>query len=279
MDGEQRVGRLGLPVSGPLVVAVLELHVVPAHPRAAMTERRHRHHPGADTGDRRPQPVDEGEVAEMIGRELRLPPRPNTGLGARHDPGVSDQQINVPIRCQEPIGERGDTVEIAQIELVDLHTLHTRQRLGSRGGAASRHHHTGACADQGARRLQPNARVAASHHRQPASQIDALEHLDGSRRGIEPGTDGALRGRHAATVRERERHDEHDRQRHDTPMARSDHRLRGTGYTSQPSDNTHPTWRLDPGAAEPPRTTPPNARPSRPASAPDRRVLAAATIG
>ena len=106
MNGEQHVGRLGLPVGGPLVVSALELHVVPAHPRAAMTERRHRHHPAADAGDRRPQPVDEGEVAEMIGRELRLPPRPDTGLGARHDPGVGDQQIDAPTRRQEPFGER-----------------------------------------------------------------------------------------------------------------------------------------------------------------------------
>ena len=195
MDGEQHVGRLGLPVGGPLVVTALELHVVPAHPRAAMTERRHRHHPGADAGDRRPQPVDEGEVAEMIGRELRLPPGPDTGLGARHDPGVGDQQINAPTRRQEPFGERGDTVEIAQIELVDLNTVDTSQRLGSRGGAAGRHHDTGAGADQGARRLQPNAGVAASHHRQPASQIDAFEHVGGRRRGTEPGTDGALRGK------------------------------------------------------------------------------------
>ena len=182
-------------------------------------------------------------MAEMVGRELRLPPRPDPGLGARHDPGVVDQQINAPTRRQEPIGERGDTVEIAQIELVDLHTLHTRQRLGSRGGAASRHHDTGAGADQGTRRLQPDARVAAGHHRQPASHIDAFEHLGGRRRGTEPGTDGALRGRHAATVREREHRDEHDRQRHDTPMARSDRRLRGTGYTYNPP--TTPIQRRD----------------------------------
>ena len=166
----------------------------------------------------------------MIGRELRLPPGPDPGLGARHDPGVGDQQINVPIRCQEPIGERGDTVEIAQIELVDLHTVDTCQRLGSRGGRRAGTT-TRAPAPIRARRLQPNARVAAGHHRQPASQIDALEHVGGRRRGTEPGPDGAFRGRHAATVRDREHHDEHDRQRHDTPMARSDHRLRGTGYT------------------------------------------------
>ena len=185
----------------------------------------------------------------MIGRELRLPPGPDPGLGARHDPGVGDQQINPPTRRQEPFGERGDTVEIAQIELVDLHTVDTCQRLGSRGGAAGRHHDTGAGADQGAGRLQPNARVAAGHHRQPASQIDAFEHVGGRRRGTEPGTDGALRGRHAATVRERERPT-------NTTGSATTHQWRVQivdcevpGYTSQPSDNTHPTWRLDPGAA------------------------------
>ena len=89
-------------------------------------------------------------MAEMIGGELRLPPRPDAGLGARHDPSVGDQQINAPTRRQEPFGEPGDTLEIAQIEPVDLNTVDPSPRRGSRRGAAGRHHHTGAGADQGA---------------------------------------------------------------------------------------------------------------------------------
>ena len=92
----------------------------------------------------------------MIGGELRLPPGADPGLGARHDPGVGDQQIDVPTRRQEPFGERGDTVEVGQIELVDLDTVDTLQSVGSRGGAPGRDHDTGAGADQGTGRLQPN---------------------------------------------------------------------------------------------------------------------------
>ena len=230
MNGEQRIGSLGLPVSGPLVVAVLELHVVPAHSRAAMAERRYRHHPGADAGDRRPQPVDEGEMAEMIGRELRLPPGPDPCLGARHDPGVGDQQINAPTRRQEPFGERGDTVEIAQIELVDFHTVDTCQRLGSRGGAAGRHHDTGACADQGAR-SSPTQCPSSRRSPAPAGRVRSM--LSGTSAAVvaalNPEPTGRCRKARCHGTGPRTPRTNTTGSATTRRMARSDRRLRGTG--------------------------------------------------
>src|SRR5579859_7816186 len=73
---EQRVGRLGLPVGRPLVVSVLELHVVPADRRAPVPERGQRDDPGATVvRESRPQQVREHVVTQMVGRELGLPTR------------------------------------------------------------------------------------------------------------------------------------------------------------------------------------------------------------
>ena len=249
MDGEQHVGRLSLPVGGPLVVTMLELHVVPAHPRAAMTERRHRHHPAAAAGDRRPQPVDESEVAEMIGRELRLPPGPDPCLGARHDPGVGDQQIDAPTRRQEPFGERGDTVEIAQIELVNLHTLHTRQRLGSRGG---RRAGTTTRAPAPTRaRSSPTQCPSSRQSPPPAGQSNrclraprrpSSRHRTRNRRGV------ARKARCHGTGPRTPRRTRPAAPRHTYGAFRSS-TARYPGTRHNPPDNTHPTSRLDPGAA------------------------------
>ena len=190
-----------------------------------MTERRHRHHPAAGAGDRRPQPVDESEVAEMIGRELRLPPWPNPGLGARHDPGVSDQQIDVPIRRQEPFGDAA-TLSRSPRSSSSISTPSTPANASA--AAAGRRAGTTTRAPAPTRaRSRTECPLAASHHRQPASSMPATTSA-AVVVAPNPEPTGRCAARHAATVRDRERRDEHDWQRHDTPMARSDRRLRGT---------------------------------------------------
>ena len=82
LHGEQHVGGLRLAVRLPLVVAALELRIVPANARAAVPAGRDGDDARPAAGERRPEAVDEREVAEVIGRELRLPAR-----GRRASPG------------------------------------------------------------------------------------------------------------------------------------------------------------------------------------------------
>ena len=53
----------------------------------------------------------------MIGAELRLEAIGCLALGARHDTGVRNDQIERPFRGKQPIGAAAHTVERCQVEL------------------------------------------------------------------------------------------------------------------------------------------------------------------
>ena len=197
LDGEQHVRRLRLPVRLPLVVAALELHVVPAHARTAVTGRGDGDDAGASLCDRGPEPVDERVVAEVVGRELRFPARSDTCLGAGHDARVVDEDVDAAVRGQEAFGEGPYGVEIGEVERVDLDSLDAADRLPRGLRPPCGHHDTGARRRQRTRRLQAEARVAAGDDGELPGQIDAAQDFRGGAVGSEGGADAVLRSGHA----------------------------------------------------------------------------------
>ncbi len=188
VDGEQHVGGFRLPVRLPLVVPVVKGQVVPADARHAVSGRGYRHDPAPTRRDRRPQPVDQRVVTQMIGRELGLPAgseqRP---LGQRHDSGVVDDDVDGAARGQEPFGERPDAFLVTQVERVDLDDAavpDAGQCLTRGVWTAGRYDYAGTGPGERARGLQPQAGVTTGDHSEPAAQVDALEYLGG--RGLRP---------------------------------------------------------------------------------------------
>jgi hypothetical protein len=116
-------------------------------------------------------------VAEVIGRELCLPARSDAGLRAGHDPGVVDQQVDGAARGDEPSGQATDTVEVGEVQLVDLHVAEADDRLLGGRAAPGGNHDVGARAGQRTRRLQPDARVAAGDHRELSGRVDPPQDL------------------------------------------------------------------------------------------------------
>lgn len=107
-----------------------------------MGARGHRDHAGAAGLDRRPQPVDEREVTEVVGRELRLPTRPDPRLRAGHDPGVVDDEVDRAARVEEPLGEGAHALQVAEIEFVQFDTVEAARAFqavsGRRAGTTTR---------------------------------------------------------------------------------------------------------------------------------------------
>lgn len=126
---EQRVRRLRLAVRLPLVVAALELHIVPADAGEPVTVGGHRDDPCPAARERRPEPVDERVVAEVVGGELCLQSGADPGLGSGHDARVVDEQVDIAVRGEETLGEGAHTAEVGQVELVHLHTVDAVDRL------------------------------------------------------------------------------------------------------------------------------------------------------
>ena len=63
---------------------------------------------------------------------------------AGHDRGAVDQQVDRAAGGEEAVGERGDAVEVAEVELGDLHAVDARERLA--GGVRARRAGTTTCA-------------------------------------------------------------------------------------------------------------------------------------
>ena len=102
--------------------------------------------------DQRPDPVHECEVSEVVGGELRLPSRADAGLRARHDRGVVDHDVDRVTCVEQRPGERGDAVEVGEVERPDGDRVGQRlgrEHLGRVVGSPSRCGHACTHTDDG----------------------------------------------------------------------------------------------------------------------------------
>lgn len=116
-------------------------------------------------------------MAEVVGRELRLPARSDSGLRAGHDPGIVDQQVDGAAGSDEASGEAADTVEVGEVQFVDLHVVDADDRLLGGRATPGGNHDMRTGAGERPRRLQPDARVTAGDHRELSGQVDPPQHL------------------------------------------------------------------------------------------------------
>src|SRR4029453_4603781 len=106
LQGEQRVGQLGLVVGLPRAVAALALQVIQSDGAHAVVEAADRHHPAERAGQQgRQQPSGEREVSQVVGAQLQLEALGGClALGHGHHPGVVDQQVQAVVAVQELVG-------------------------------------------------------------------------------------------------------------------------------------------------------------------------------
>jgi hypothetical protein len=94
LQREQKIGKLALPVSHPLAVAVLPLQIVETNLAHAMRAAGDVDHSRAVGGDQSiEQQAGQGEVPEVIGAELHLETVSSLTIRNRHDPGVVAQHV------------------------------------------------------------------------------------------------------------------------------------------------------------------------------------------
>ena len=94
-------------------------------------------------------------------------PAPTRVSGQAMIPALSIIRSIGPARRDEPVGEPGDAVEVAEVELVHLDAVDAGQRLLGDRRAAGGHDDVGAGAGEGAGRLDADARVAAGDDGEP----------------------------------------------------------------------------------------------------------------
>ena len=142
-------------------------------------------------------------MPEVIGRELRLPTRPNTRLRDAHHGSIVDQDVNAAPRRQKSLSKTTNAAEVSQIELLDLDPGDTGERLASVLRAPRRNHHRSTRSRQSARRCQTDAGVAAGDHHQLAMQVNPAENIPNRAVSTKPTTYRLLRSRHAIIVMRR----------------------------------------------------------------------------
>ncbi len=92
-DGKQDIGSPGPSIGNPGIVGrVLEVRVFDIDIRKAVTERCEVHQSFAGRNQGRDS-IDEGEIAEMVGAELRLEAIGRVTKGGRHDTGTGNDDI------------------------------------------------------------------------------------------------------------------------------------------------------------------------------------------
>src|SRR3954447_25211784 len=119
----------------------------------------------------------------MVRRELQLPARPDALLGARHHPGVVDQDVDGATRIEEALRKGADAVLVGKVELVDLNVVDALESLLGHLATTRGNDDVGACANKRLDRLETQPRIAAGHDRELAAQVDAGNSL-GSGRAI-----------------------------------------------------------------------------------------------
>ena len=204
LEGEERVGRLRLPVGGPVeVLGVLEVGVVPQDRRLEVAGRRQAHDARRRGGEQRRQDeVGEEEVAEVVGAELHLEPVGGARERARHHAGVVDEQVDARVALDQLGGGLAHAGQRGQVEHERLHggggdMIGKRgDGVGHLGLVAGGEDDVGAVRRQRPGRLQAEPAGGTGDHRDGPGQVDAGEHLVGragrsERHLVPPGLIGA----------------------------------------------------------------------------------------
>jgi len=203
LHGKEHIGRLGLAIGLPPVVAAMEeVGIGEIHLSALVAPGGERHHPRPPRAPQRgPEPRRELEMPQVVGGELGfIAPRiPLEGRG--HDAGVVDEHVQGPPRGQElgRIGVDGPGVE--QVQLAQFHAGEGAKRPTGLVGVAGRHEHGRPGLDQGPGRLQAEAGGAARDDGDLALQADPAQGLSGRGSGPETGADRRLGTRHGLAPR------------------------------------------------------------------------------
>ncbi len=168
-----------------LIGRTLEIRIVEIDVGNLMAGRRQIDEPRAGL-HQRCDPVDQHEMAEMVGSELRLEPVRSLAEWRRHDAGVANHEIERPAVGDKRVGASPHARQRRKIELDQLKGAavrgvgaHRRGRPFGLGQIARRAHHFGAMRRERAGRLNPEARRRAGHQHAPAAQTDAFQHVVG----------------------------------------------------------------------------------------------------
>ena len=184
LDREQDVGGLRTAVGRPCVVRrALEIRIVEIDVGNLMAGRRQIDEPRAGLHQRR-DAVDQHEMAEVVGPELRLEPVRRLAEWRRHDARVGDDEIEAPPVVDQRVGASAHAFQRRQVELDELKAAavggvgahRSGRRLGL-GQIARSAHHFGAVSGERARRLDAKACRHARHQRAFSTKVHALERL------------------------------------------------------------------------------------------------------
>ena len=145
-------------------------------------------------------PVDQHEMAEMVGAELGLEAVGGAAERGGHHPGIGDDDVERPAVGDEGVGAGAHAGQRGEVELDDLeaaaagigrlaHRLGRPLRLVEIAGGAD---DLGAVGDERARRLDAEPGRDAGDEHALAGEVDAGEDLVGGGQGAEGG--GGLGG-------------------------------------------------------------------------------------
>jgi hypothetical protein len=88
-------------------------------------------------------------MTEMVHGELSFPAGADSGLGAGHDCGAGDEDVDTASRGEEASGELVDAAGIGKVECFDLHPVDTGKGLPRDRGPPRGHEHP--CTGRGER--------------------------------------------------------------------------------------------------------------------------------
>lgn len=159
-----------------------------------MPDRGHRDDPPAAGRERGPEPVGQREVAQVVGRELRLPAGADAGLRVGHDGCVVDQDVDRPPGGEEAVSGRADAAEVREVQLVDLDPLQTGELLAGMIRAACRHQDGGSGGRQRTGGREADAGVPAGDDGEHTGEVQAGQDVGGSAVPAKAAADRVLRG-------------------------------------------------------------------------------------
>ncbi len=176
LEREQQVGELALPVRAHGVVSASREIQIVEHDRARSVGLAGH---GDDTRLRGPahkghEERGQGEVTRVVHTELALESLCRAALGARHDTGVVDEQIQSLGATEHLVRKAANRLQVRQIEpaelglLLKLFRLDARHRCFALLAAAATEDHARSLLGQRARRLETDPRVGPGHDGDPS---------------------------------------------------------------------------------------------------------------